>query len=256
MHEGDWESILIGLDANNRPDTVVLSQHDSAASCAANELEENDEGGPIAYVGLASHANYPRQGRYAAPSISESDYADGGFAAVRPGLVVLEGSLPAWTAWSGHWGNSSAESEAESTSPQGPNFHDAAGAPEDWAASAGECERGFESEEAARSSSRGATAPVVKEVEFDEGSPQVSYRVPGADGKGYWPRLRLTVDELGDGHVAPRSITFSGVKSQGSRVMPYLVPPGTEAQIRGSLVYANGRRLHLAPRTVRAPAGQ
>ncbi|TMK56610.1 MAG: DUF946 domain-containing protein, partial [Actinobacteria bacterium] len=254
-HEGDWESVLIGLDSNNRPDEVVLSQHTGGASCTPEELEETPEGAPIVYVAVGSHANYPRPGTYQAPFITDSDHADGNGMAARPGLVPLEGVLPSWIAWPGHWGNTQADiGLIESTSPEGPAFHDAWGAPDDYAAAAEECEHGFESEEsAARSTAEAASAPSIETVTFEGRKPRVAYRVPQADGDGFWPRLRLTVDELNDGGVAASSVTFSGVDARGKKALPFAVKPGHEARILGSLFYEDGRRVHLAPRRVQAP---
>ena len=37
VHEGDWESVLVGLDANNRPEEVILSQHTGGVPTATSE---------------------------------------------------------------------------------------------------------------------------------------------------------------------------------------------------------------------------
>ena len=88
VHEGDWESVLVGLDPNNRPEEVILSQHTGGANCYIGDVETTEAGGPVVYVAVDSHANYPKPGSYDAGFVT--DYADGGGPAVQPGLVMLE----------------------------------------------------------------------------------------------------------------------------------------------------------------------
>ena len=83
--------------------------------------------------------------------------------------------------------------------------------------------------------------------------PEVSYRVPKADGEGFWPRLRISVNELGDGGIPPVSRTFSDVKAQGKATIPIEIAPGHTAEVLGSIVYKDGRRVHLVPKKVRSP---
>jgi hypothetical protein len=249
-HQGDWESVVIGLDEQNKPETVILSQHAHAASCDMEQIERGEEGAPIVYVGLDSHANYPWPGRYDATG--EWDFADGNGRSAYPGLVVIDGTPPSWILWPGHWGNSRAEiSPIESNSPQGPAFHQAWEAPDTYAAGAVECFDTYIGPDGFMASSSSATAPSIESAALAGDEPVVEYEVPTTDGKGFWPRLRITVDRLADGGLAPTSETISAVRSRGKLRIPVELEPGEEAEVRGSLVYANGRRIHLQPRRVR-----
>jgi hypothetical protein len=81
--------------------------------------------------------------------------------------------------------------------------------------------------------------------------PRVSYKVPKANGHGFWPRLRISVNELGDGGIPPVSKTISNVKEKGRVTLPIELKAGHAAEVLGSIVYKNGRRVHLAHRIVR-----
>jgi hypothetical protein len=93
----------------------------------------------------------------------------------------------------------------------------------------------------------------ISSATFEKGRPQVRYRVPEADGDGFWPRLRISVDELGDGGIPPISTIISDVKTEGRVTLPVEIKAGRPAEVFGSIVYKSGRRLHLAPRIVRSP---
>jgi hypothetical protein len=57
----------------------------------------------------------------------------------------------------------------------------------------------------------------------------------------------------GDGGIPPTSKIISDVKGKGRVSPPIRVKPGHSAEILGSIVYKNGRRVHLAPKEVRSP---
>ncbi|MFL5873473.1 MAG: right-handed parallel beta-helix repeat-containing protein [Solirubrobacterales bacterium] len=249
-HQGDWESVVVQLDEHNKPEAVILSQHTGAASCDMEQIERGEEGAPIVYVGLDSHANYPWPGRYEATG--EVDHADGGGRSAYPGLVVIESSAPSWLSWPGHWGNSRAEvSPIESDSPTGPAFHKSWQDPPGYAAEAGGCFDSYVGPDSLAASRSSTTAPSIETVTLVADEPVVHYEVPTADGEGFWPRLRITIDRLGDGGAAPASRTISAVRAKGALKVPVELEPGEEAELRGSLVYADGRRIHLPPKRVR-----
>jgi hypothetical protein len=249
-HEGDWESILVGLDSNNRPLEVIFSQHESPSNCYIGDVELTEEGGPVAYVALDSHASYRKSGSFDGGVVT--DYADGEGPSVRPGLAIFGSSPPTWLSWPGHWGNSRGGG-LNSESPDGPAFHSAWIDPAGYAAGADECSRTLdeEFEEMFEMRSSGTAAADISSVTFDERRPEVGYRVPGADGKGFWPRLRISVNELGDGGIPPVSKTIGHVKAQGRIAIPIRVKPGRGAEVMGSIVYRDGRRIHLAPRRLK-----
>ena len=93
----------------------------------------------------------------------------------------------------------------------------------------------------------------ISSVSFNGRQSQIGYRVEGADGEGFWPRLRISVDELGDGGIPPVSKMASDVNAKGQVTLPVRLKHGRAAEVFGSIVYKDGRRVHLAPRVVRSP---
>jgi hypothetical protein len=110
---------------------------------------------------------------------------------------------------------------------------------------------GFESEEVPVSQGGGAAS--IESLTLEGRKPQVGYEVRGADGRGFWPRLRITVNDLDDGGLPGRSKTISNVKARGEMTLPFPVEAGHAAEVLGSVVYQSGRRVHLSPRKVRNP---
>lgn len=253
-HEGDWESVLVGLDANNRPEEVIFSQHTGAANCYIGNVEQTEEGGPVVYVGLDSHATYQKPG-YFANEIGE-DWTDGNGRSVQPGLEIVDGTPPEWLMWPGHWGNTHPGSiPGEATSPTGPAEHLAWNHPDLYAADAVECRKTTieEIEEEPGESAAAPPAAGIESVRVSKGRPEAAYHVTHADGEGSWPRLRISADRLRDGGLPPRSVMLSDVPPKGKVRLPLDLAPGEEAKVFGSLFYKNGRRVHLAPKKVRSP---
>jgi hypothetical protein len=254
-HEGDWETVIVGLDPNSRPEEVIFSQHDGASNCYIGEVEQTEEGGPVVYVGLDSHAGYEKPGVFWATG--EDDWADGAGPWAQPGLTVLDSSLPSWILWPGHWGATRPEGSlpGEATSPEGPYFHQAWGEPNVYAENAFECTKTAEEEgrEPLQLKAVAGTSSLasIRGVSVVGRRPQVSYKVPKATGHGFWPRLRISVNELGDGGIPPVSKMISNVKTQGRVTVPIELKAGHAAEVLGSIVYKNGRRVHLAHRIVR-----
>lgn len=57
-HEGDWESISIGVSADGKPQFAAYSQHCSGTVRAWSAVSTRRGRHPVAYVALGSHANY------------------------------------------------------------------------------------------------------------------------------------------------------------------------------------------------------
>jgi VPS62-like protein len=120
LHEGDWEMIQLRM-AGAEPDVAVYAQHAGGERRDWSEVERSDDGSPLVYSGLGSHASYFRAGIYKRTIF---DSADGG----RPGgkltLVFLDQDPPPWLAWQGRWGGTHPRiPKVESDSPQGPAQH-------------------------------------------------------------------------------------------------------------------------------------
>jgi hypothetical protein len=240
--------VLIGLDANNRPEEVVFSQHEHPSSCDIDDVAQGEEGGPITYVAIDSHANYPKPGSFDAGIVS--DYADGEGESFQPGLIMLDNS-PGWLSWPGHWGNSRGHF-GKFVSPQGPAYHHAWTDPAGYAEGAAECSQTeWEEWGTATEMQASSSTASISSVSLQGRQPQVEYKVSGADGDGFWPRLRISVNELGDGGIPPASKMISNVKGKGKMALPVRLKPGHTAEVLGSIVYKDGRRLHLAPRKLK-----
>ncbi len=144
-HEGDWESVEIGLDEDLKPEVFVYSQHKRAVKCYVEDEEADvtEGGAPIVYVARGSHANYPEAGEYLTEVSFNPDEAWGKGDTVKPRLENLGRTQPSWLEWPGHWGGSYASNELESDSPTGPAFgHEQWSSPEGYADGAEDCRRG------------------------------------------------------------------------------------------------------------------
>jgi hypothetical protein len=57
-HEGDWESVTIGLSATQQPQFAAYSEHCSGTIRAWTNVAKRGSTHPVVYVALGSHANY------------------------------------------------------------------------------------------------------------------------------------------------------------------------------------------------------
>jgi hypothetical protein len=102
-HEGDWEMIQIGLDADGRPEVLAYAQHDSGETRGAGDMEwiERDGGRhPVVYVSPLSHASYFESGTHPYPIGIDHPYGDG------PESWLPVEPFGDWVEWPGRWGNS------------------------------------------------------------------------------------------------------------------------------------------------------
>jgi hypothetical protein len=117
VHEGDWESVTVILDARGRPLLAGYSQH---ANGRRREWARVPKQGPRprVFVALGSHANYFTAGKHRFdPRIVEPilitvieqkglepvDYTGSG-RVVRPRLVPITATSPSWMTFEGAWG--------------------------------------------------------------------------------------------------------------------------------------------------------
>jgi hypothetical protein len=97
-HEGDWEFVQIGCvdKAGDKPVLLTASQHHNGEKREYWRCELED-GRPVIYVALGSHANY------FTPGSRGEDVADGKGKA----LTDIEWrDFGDWATWKGLWGNS------------------------------------------------------------------------------------------------------------------------------------------------------
>jgi hypothetical protein len=70
LHEGDWESITVGLDASQTPIFAAYSEHCSGTIAPWSAVTKRGGTHPVAYVALGSHANW------FSPSASKTRFAE------------------------------------------------------------------------------------------------------------------------------------------------------------------------------------
>jgi hypothetical protein len=120
-HEGDWEVVQVELE-RGRPVAAVLAQHSWSERCGRDVVERR-AGRPVVYVANGSHASYARAGVHGRPWPDPDDESDGRGRIVRPRVVAVSGTSPAWVRWPGSWGRSRAGIvPGEHSSPRGPAF--------------------------------------------------------------------------------------------------------------------------------------
>ena len=141
-HQSDIEVVEVFLDRGGNPTQALYSQHLAGENAAWGNVETQD-GHPVVYVALGSHANYFRsfQGKVGI----ENDVVNAGGPTVTPDqlkLVVLGGqpNAPAdqsWLSFLGRWGFTGTDTQIATgmAGPLGPLFNDNGqrwGAPYDY----------------------------------------------------------------------------------------------------------------------------
>jgi hypothetical protein len=129
VHEGDWEFIQVGLNADGAPDVATYAQHDGGERCGWGQVQKSG-GAPVVYVAMASHASYFSSG-VNPRGLYPDDYHRGGGYQVRPALEIVSQSTP-FMAWRGKWG-------ASSSSPIAPRRQGKWGDPNGFNAAASAC---------------------------------------------------------------------------------------------------------------------
>jgi hypothetical protein len=137
-HAGDWELVQYRLDAAGRPAEAVYAQHAGAERARWGAVEVRG-GHPVVYVARGSHASYLRAGVRDRMWPDPNDEADGHGRVVRPRIVPVTATAPAWMRWPGRWGGARARwwVPGEQDSPRGPAFQpNRWDDPQDWAGNA------------------------------------------------------------------------------------------------------------------------
>jgi hypothetical protein len=101
-HEGDWEMIQLGLDADGQPELLAYAQHDSGEARSAGDVEwtpPNSQQHPVVYVAPLSHASYFNAGTHPYPIGIDHPYGDG------PEAWLAVEPFGDWVRWPGRWGN-------------------------------------------------------------------------------------------------------------------------------------------------------
>jgi len=144
VHEGDWEAVSVIVGAKGAPLEVGYSEHDEGVRRTWAKAPRQGLR-PLVYVALGSHANYPTPGtqpfdprvvdpifisvirQNGQPAVDHTGHGR----VVRPRLVRVTATSPAWMAFAGGWGEAGylrtpgGEPQAYSTTgPHGPAFHE------------------------------------------------------------------------------------------------------------------------------------
>jgi hypothetical protein len=142
VHEGDWEAVVVQLDAAGKPVALGTSRHCSGARRAWARVERRATR-PVVYVALGSHANYFRRGeapldRRCWPDVANRIYDAYGVVlrdhvaagpVLRPQVVPVTRSSPSWMRFPGAWGETqyvhfpNNQPFAFGLGPVGPAFH-------------------------------------------------------------------------------------------------------------------------------------
>jgi len=130
VHEGDWEFIQVGLNADGAPDVATYAQHAGGERCSWSSVQRTPGGAPVVYVALASHASYVSSG-VNPRGFYPDDYHRGGGYQVRPALEIITSTTP-FMAWRGKWG-------ASTSSPIAPRRQSKWGDPNGFNAAADAC---------------------------------------------------------------------------------------------------------------------
>jgi len=132
LHQGDWEMVQVGIPsdqvgaADPKPDVAVLAAHDYAHRIAWDEVDRTEVGKWVVYVGRASHATYPKAGRWRGKKRGPfsfdvlDDFADGGGVRREPEVQPIRTGAPVWVGWPGFWGSTKPKPVVGGGSPRGP----------------------------------------------------------------------------------------------------------------------------------------
>jgi hypothetical protein len=104
-HEGDWEYVQYGLDAEGAPEIATYGQHGQGEACPWAAVERTGAGVPVVYPARESHASYYAAGNNPRGSLPDDSHFGRGYQ-VRPTLDVVNEATP-WLAWRGRWGGTS-----------------------------------------------------------------------------------------------------------------------------------------------------
>jgi hypothetical protein len=132
LHQGDWELVQLGIPRDRlgrpdpEPDVAVFAAHDYAHRIAWEEIDRGADGNWMIYVGRASHASYPKAGRWKGKKRGPfsfdvlDDVADGAGVRRRPEVQLIRLGEPAWVGWPGLWGSTKSKPVIGGGSPRGP----------------------------------------------------------------------------------------------------------------------------------------
>ena len=143
VHEGDWESVSVILDARGNPLLAGYSQHSEGQRREWAKVRKVGAR-PRVFVALGSHANYFEPGSHRFdPRVVEPVLISvirqkglrpvdrtGSGKVIRPRVVRVSATAPSWMAFAGTWGEDAyirvppSEPARYGSAPVGPAFHE------------------------------------------------------------------------------------------------------------------------------------
>ena len=203
-HEGDWEMLQFRMDDEaGQPDIAVYAQHRFGEVRPWEEVEKLGDR-PVVYVARGSHASYFEAGFH--QTEAWYDLADGKRRMKdRPALEILETDSPAWTRWTGRWGDSLPRSGVESNSPTGP------GAKKQWT----QPDKMLDNPPATSKHGKAPTPPEVRALRAG-GRLRVDYDVTARTPRPHM--LVVTVNSEDEKGVPPRTLSLDVHRSGHGKI--------------------------------------
>lgn len=99
-HQGDWEMVVVRLQAGKQPHGVLCSQHEVGEARRWDRVEKHEGTHPVVYVAPFSHANYFEPGTHFYFPAADHP-TDGGPDGKIPTVV----EFGPWQEWRGRWGD-------------------------------------------------------------------------------------------------------------------------------------------------------
>jgi hypothetical protein len=258
-HEGDWEGVQVRLDANDRPDLVVMNAHTVAYACTPEEYRSLPNGAPEVFVAYGSHASYAAPGTWNTDVPTHDDHAWGDGPVVRPELHILDAN-DEWVAWPGRWGGSDDLADPpvagpQGSSPTGPAFKSAWQDQAAWADDAGAClesrdewgpSRTWDPWYVGGGDSRAHRVRPVLRIHAKRtasGRIAVDYVVRGLKRpRGGWPKLLLSVRPSSAAPARTRTIVPPGTTSRARHRGHVVLPRAWQGRVVASVLAPDGTR--------------
>ena len=245
VHEGDWEFVQVGLDANGAPDVATYAQHGGGERCTWSQVQKTAAGAPIVYVALASHASYFAAGVNPRGLYPDDHHRGSGYR-VAPALEIVSVATPVM-AWRGKWG-------ASSSSPVAPRRQGKWDSPNSFNANAGACTVGATQLSATARALESSAELRAPEIAATRDADRVSVRYELAtlgDGRDRRPRtLLVDVTQAGAADVAAaRRVRVRG----RTGTVTLRLPPASDGPytVGASAFAATGARSRVARAALR-----
>jgi hypothetical protein len=127
VHEGDWEHVTVRVDADTlEPLSFYIAAHAGGERLPWDEVRCTDDGHPVSYSALDTHAGYPTDGTFWVDIRADDTSLLGPIWDCGDRLINLgerNNTLPgaSWNTYNGHWGEIG--SGGDKSGPHGPHLN-------------------------------------------------------------------------------------------------------------------------------------